>query len=400
MRILFLSTWFPFPPDNGSKIRAYQLIRALGQRHQVTVVAFNPDGLNAATVQASPGLGQVEVHPVPADPYHYVSVSQLVKFASPIPVSYWRNTTMQRSVDQLLASQAWDAIVAFQGAAAIYVQHRHDIAKILDVDTALSFQMRERYDQQTQSIRRLRTWLSWQKAQRFERQLYRRFDACTVVAAAEVDYLESLTQGVGCRVEVVRNGVDCDANRPGRYAIRPNTLIYNGAMTYSANYDAVQYFLAQIYPAIRQQLADVSFTVTGSIKGVAQSGLNLDASVRLAGYVEDIRAEVGSHAVCVIPLREGGGTRLKILEAMALGTPIISTTKGAEGLDVVHGEQLLLADEPRAFAQHAIDLLRDPARRQRLASSARRLVEQKYDWSALTQRFVGLVEETVNQRRK
>ncbi len=395
MRILFLSSWFPFPPDNGSKLRVYHLLRALAASHQVTVVAFQPDNGTHANATHN-GLNNVEVHPVYADPYRYVSLSQLIKFASPVPVSYWPNGKMRQTIDQLVASHSWDAIVAFQGVVGIYVQHLKHTPKILDVDTALSFQMRERYGQQAQRFRQFRTWLSWQKAHRFERRLFQCFDVCTIVSAAEASYIESLVHGTDCRVEVVPNGVDCETTRLGAYAVRPNTLVYNGAMTYSANYDAVQYFLAQIYPAIRQQVGGVSFSVTGSTQGVEQSGLNLDKSVHLTGYVADIRSLVGSSTVCVIPLRQGGGTRLKILEAMALGTPIVSTSKGAEGLDVEHGVHLLIADDAPSFAQQTVRLLRDPDLRQRLASNARRLVEGRYDWRPITQRFVDLVDMTIH----
>ena len=137
--------------------------------------------------------------------------------------------------------------------------------------------------------------------------------------------------------------------------------------------------------------------MTGSTKGVDRSGWQLDDSVTLSGYVDDIRSVVGSSAICVVPLRQGSGTRLKILEAMALGIPIVSTTKGAEGLGVRHGEHLLLADDAPTFAQHTTALLRDPALGQRLSAQARQLVEQHYDWSFIGQRFLKLVEDVAHR---
>jgi glycosyltransferase involved in cell wall biosynthesis len=144
----------------------------------------------------------------------------------------------------------------------------------------------------------------------------------------------------------------------------------------------------------------VSLAITGSTVGADLGGLNLDDSVHLTGYVPDVRIPVAEATVCVVPIRQGGGTRLKILEAMALGTPVVATSKGAEGLEVIDGEHLLLADTPQAFADATLRLLGDPALRARLVASARRLVEARYDWAQIGQRFVRLVEETVAGRRE
>lgn len=398
MRLLCLSTWFPYPPDNGAKIRAYYLIRALSEAHDVTLVAFRPVRMGNGHL-TEVGSNHLQVYDVPVDPFQYVGVSQLVKFASPIPVTYWPIAAMRRAVDQVSASSTWEAMVAIQGNVAPYALRFKCVPKIVDVDTALSFQMRERREHHVRLLGHVRTWLSWQKAHWYEKQLFRRFDACTIVSAAEVAYIQSLVRGTHCRVDVISNGVDCDRNRSGLFAVRPNSLIYNGALTYRANYDAVQYFLAQIYPLIRSKITEVSFTITGSTDGVDRSGLQLDDSVHLTGYVDDVRAVVGSSAVCVIPLRQGGGTRLKILEAMALGTPIVSTTKGAEGLDVEHNEHLLLADDPEIFAAYTVKLLQDTALRQRLIDNARRLVEQHYDWTSIGRQFVQVVEERVARQQ-
>ncbi|MGQ9768776.1 MAG: glycosyltransferase family 4 protein, partial [Anaerolineae bacterium] len=179
---------------------------------------------------------------------------------------------------------------------------------------------------------------------------------------------------------------------------QPNSLVFNGSLTYSANYDAMQWFLAQVWPRIRAQVPAATLTITGSTAGVNLTGLALDDHVRLTGYVEDVRLPVAEAAVAIAPIRQGGGTRLKILEAMALGTPVVATAKGAEGLDVVDGEHLLLADDPERFAASVLRLLADDALAARLAADARRLVEGRYDWEQIGRRFVNLVEDVVRQR--
>lgn len=391
MNILFLSTWFPFPPDNGSKIRVYHLLRALAERHQVSLVAFNP---NAHTGFVTPE--NVTVYPVFVDPFRYVQLPQVIKYLSPVPLVFWRSTEMAAVVKSLYNQTQWDVAVAIQAPVGRYALGC-DIPRVLDVDTALSYQLRQHYEAQTTRLGRWRAWLSWLKAYRYEGALFRRFQTCAVASSLEVPHVQAMA-GNGSNVAVIPNGVDCAHHRPGLAEVQPHTLIYNGALTYSANYDAMRTFLAEIYPRIRQELPDVSLSITGSTKGVDLSALPLDESVHLTGYVEDIRLPVAASAVCVVPLRQGGGTRLKILEAMALGTPVVATSKGAEGLEAVDGEHLLLADDPAAFAAATLRLLREPALRARLAANARRLVEARYDWSHIGASFVDLVEHACHKR--
>lgn len=392
MRILALSTWYPHPPDNGSKIRAHYLLKALHDRHDVTVAAFcPPHEVDRARQTVDPA--HLNVRPVYDDPFRHAAAPQWLKFASPIPIIYWPSRAMQSVVAELAGRGHWDVIVAIQAPVAPYVLSFKDAPKVLDIDTALSFQMLSRHA----SHGNARTWLSWQKAHVYEQRLFRQFQTCTLAADSERAYLQDLL-GQACAINVVPNGVDCAHNKPGLFAARPNSLVYNGALTYNANYDAAGYFLKDIYPLIRQHCPEVSFTITGSTKGVDRSGLQLDDSVTLSGYVDDIRSVVGGSAMCVVPLRQGSGTRLKILEAMALGVPVVSTSKGAEGLDARHGEHLLLADDAPAFAQHVLTLLNDPALGARLSAQARRLVEQRYDWSLIGQRFLGLVEDVATRR--
>ena len=397
MNLLVLSTWFPYPPDNGSKLRAYYLIKALSESHQVTVVSFcPPDTIHRPAAAPS---DRIRLYPVAADPFQHVTRPTWMKFASPRPVIYWPNGVMQQALQDVAATSTWHAVIAIQGPVAPYALRFKQLPKILDVDTALSFQMRMRHGDQADSRRNLRTWISWQKAHRYERSLFRKFQLCCVAGQMETAYMQSLVDGTQqCRVEVVANGVDCQHNQPGAAPTRSDSLIYNGALTYSANFDAVQFFLADIYPQIKREVPTVSLTVTGSTSGVDTTGMRLDNSVRLSGYVEDMRPVVGGSTICVVPIRQGSGTRLKILEAMALGTPVISTTKGAEGIEARHGEHLLLADDAASFAAGTLRLVRDAALRQRLAANARRLVEEHYDWSRLGERFTGLVEDAVQRQ--
>lgn len=387
MRVLYLSTWWPWPPNNGSRIRANYLLRALAKNHEVTLVGFNPDAPTPSTV-----LENVTTYPVPADPFRYVQLPQLVKYLSPVPLVFWRIGEMEAAMRRLPNRDHWDAVVAVQAPVGRYALRFSTVPRILDVDTSLSYQLRERYLEQKTSLGAWRSWISWYKAYLYERALFRQFQSCAVVSPLEAPSVQAMT-GQRSKVTVLPNGVDCTHHRLGLADVRPHTLIYNGALTYIANYDAMRYFLAEIYPLLKHALPDVTLSITGSTKGVALDGLRLDASVHLTGYVDDIRLPIAQSAVCVVPLRQGGGTRLKILEAMALGTPVVSTIKGAEGLDVIDNEHLLLADTPETFAAAVLRIMNDADLRERLRHNARVLVEKRYDWKMIGAQFVALVED-------
>ena len=393
MRVLVLSTWFPYPPDNGAKIRAYHLIRALSERHAVTLAAFRP----ASTAEAA-RPDRVEVIPVVDDPFRHVNKPQIVKYASPIPLAFWPSRAMRDTIRQSTASRCFDAVVAIQTPVARYAASIPDVPRVIDVDTSFSYQLKQRCVHSLGDGARLRAWISWQKTHRYERRVFRVFQSWAVVSSLEVHFVAAMVKNQGGGVEIIRNGVECERFQLGRYPVQPNALVYNGSLTYSANYDAMRFFLSEVYPRLRSQLPGVSLTITGSTAGIDRSNLQLDESIRFSGYVEDIRPVVGGSAACVVPIREGSGTRLKILEAMALGVPVISTSKGAEGLDVVDHQHLLLADSPDEFVTKTKAVLQDAALRERLILAARQLVKRHYDWPSIGQQFVELVESTVDRR--
>ena len=400
MRILFLSTWFPSPPDNGSKLRVYNLLRALAQRNQVTLLSF---AFDTARPDAPGELADWchEIHVVAADPFAVNQTGTLRTFLSSRPVASRPLPSMSQQVAGVLSGQVFDAVISSTDVMVDYALHAPPgPVRILEEHNNMTRWAWERFEEAGGAVQRTRRWLSWQKSRQYEARTYSGFDLITMVS--EVDRRATLNTlgNRGPRVEVVPNGVDSTYNCPDLDAPLPNTLVYNGSLAYGANYDAVRWFLAEAYPRLKAHVPDVTLAVTGSIKGVDLAGLALDDTVRLTGYVDDVRIPVSQATVCIVPIRQGGGTRLKILEAMALGTPVVATSKGAEGLDVVDGEHLLLADAPELFSVRTAELLSNPDLRHRLAANARRLVEAHYDWQAIGQHFVDLVEETVAAHRR
>ncbi len=400
MNILFLSTWFPHPADNGSKIRVYYLLRALGIRHKVTLLSFAFDTANPNNAEKLFDFCE-NLKTVQRNPFERGLLANTFRFFSPVPIVTLPVPEMAQAVRSVLTEIPFDVVIASNEVTATYAQlMRHTIPKVLEEHNSLTCWMWERYEGEDPSVQRLRNWISWQKTRYYEARLFRGFDLVTMVSKRDREISLSTLPGYQGWVEVVPNGVDCQHNSFGLTQPAPKTLIFNGALTYYANYDAMQHFLEEVYPQIKRSVPEVSLTITGSTSGIDISNLRFDESTHLSGYVHDIRPLVAGAWVCVVPIRQGGGTRLKILEAMALGTPVVATSKGAEGLDLTPDRHILIADQPAEFAAQVVRLLGDHALRHHLATNARHLVEERYDWLRIGERFVELIEEVISSHNQ
>jgi glycosyltransferase involved in cell wall biosynthesis len=296
-------------------------------------------------------------------------------------------------VQELHAAQAFDIVIAGIFVMAPYALALPGVTHVLEEHNSHSRWMYERYLAQTSAVGRLRCLVSWRKAVYYESRVFSQFDLVTMVSEMDAEVSRALLPSGKPPVKVFPNGVDCNELRPGRRQPDPDRLIFSGSLTYNVNYDAMVYFLTEVFDRIRVQWPAAQLHITGSTKGVDLSRLPLNSAVTLTGFVEDIHAEIASAAVSIVPVLSGGGTRLKVLEAMALGTPVVSTTKGAEGIDAIHGEHLLLADDPDSFAAASLAVLSDPEVRQRLIRNAWRLVEERYDWTKIGREFASAVTE-------
>jgi glycosyltransferase involved in cell wall biosynthesis len=287
-----------------------------------------------------------------------------------------------------------DAAIALQLNAASYLQEWSDIPRVFEEAEVTVF--RERCVAEPHVFSRWRHRLTWWKFQGFVRGLVNTFDRTTVVSERERDQLRA----IGCdvaRVAIVPNGAEVSDGR--RRAGQCSRLIYPGSVVYSANLDAVRYFIRNVFPLVRRSCPDASFYVTGSTDGVDIRDLaNIDR-VTFTGNLASVDSLIAESAVCVVPLRIGGGTRLKILQAMALGTPVVSTSKGVEGLDVEPEQHLLVADDASAFADRVVRVIRDSSLADRLAENGRRLVNQRYAWERIGDALESVLQHAVFAHR-
>ncbi|MBZ0288361.1 MAG: glycosyltransferase family 4 protein, partial [Anaerolineae bacterium] len=334
MRVLFISWWWPYPADNGAKIRIYNLLQHLSRAHQVTLLSF-AEAHEATTAQIDhlrSFCTHVESFAKPQ--YNPGTVRATLGYLSPWPRSLIDvySPIMAKRVETLAHQGVVDVIVGSEFQTMRYLELAPEIPAVLEELEVTLFHNRVQQAAGTSS--RFRAQLTLTKMENAVRTLLKRGVAMTVVSEAERDYIRRL--GIeGSRIEVIPNGVDTNANQPDPAVTPlPNSLIYTGAVTYDANYDAVSYFIRGILPLVRVRIPDAQLTVTGGTGEVDVRDLAAQPGVTFTGYLPSVADEVRKSWALVVPLQKGGGTRLKVLEALALGTPVISTRKGIEGLDV------------------------------------------------------------------
>ncbi|MBL8120140.1 MAG: glycosyltransferase [Anaerolineae bacterium] len=392
MQIVFISWWWPYPASNGAKIRIYNLVRHLASRHQVTLLSFAEADEATAEQVAHLRAFCARVEVVRKPMYNPGAVKALMGYLSSWPRSLVDvySEEMDALVRRVAAETPIDVLIASEFQTMRYLELLPDVPVILEEFEITSFHDAVRRSAGTTAA--LRTQMTLSKMQNAVRRLVNQGAAVTVVSETEAEYVRRAA-GADAMVRVVPNGVDTTVHQPNsRIQPQAQTLIYSGAVTYSANYDAVAYFIREVWPLVRARYPEARFTVTGGTGSVDVSDLAVVPGVTFSGYLPSVAEVVQGQWAVVTPLREGGGTRLKILEAMALGTPVVSTSKGAEGLAVVAGEHLLVADDAEGLAAAISRLFEDEGLRQRLANNGRALVAREYDWNVIAGRLLELVE--------
>jgi sugar transferase (PEP-CTERM/EpsH1 system associated) len=400
MRILWVTSYAPWPPDFGGARRTYHLIeQAARAGHAIHLLAFgDADPQRQAAARAALGrlCAAVELIVDPAalpaalgdgDPAAVARKrrGQLRSLLSPRPYQYYahRSAAMQARLDAL-AREPWD-LVQVEFSQMGYYRLPAGVPAVLDLhNVEYEVLVRAAGARGVGATRRLYNQAEALKFRRDEPRLWRRFTALLTTSAR--DRRQVLAHAPHLPVTVVPNGVDTAFFHPAPPDHPPATaptVVFTGMMAYYPNQDGVLYFAEQIWPLVRQAIPAARLLVVGTdppaaIRALAEG----DRGITVTGAVPDVRPYVWDAAVCVVPLRMGGGTRLKIVEALAMEKAVVSTTVGCEGIDVTPDQTLAVADTPAAFAAATVALLRDPARRAALGVAGRALAVARYDWSA------------------
>jgi len=385
-RLLFLSRWFPYPPDNGAKQRIYHLLKELSTVFDISLITFFEE------VGAAPedwfSLREI-CQDVILVPYPYDRPSRLASLRGflarePRWVVERDSPEMRQAISKITAAQRFDLVLASQIDMAPYALAVNGCPRILE-ELEVSV-LSESPGRETLPWMKLRRKMMVKKLRRYLAGLAPSFSLITTVSQNERDQIRKLVEDT-VDIQVIPNGVDLRHNLTWFGEPVPDTMLYSGSLTYQANLDAMRYFVADIFDLIHAQRPTARLKITGKTHGVNLQPFTRNSSVRFTGYLPDIRPEVAQSWVSIVPLRVGGGTRLKILESLALGTPVISTSKGAEGLDLKPGHEILIADQPHEFARAVVQILDSPELRSELSRNGRQAVIDRYGWEPIGSRL-------------
>ena len=401
MKILFLQKRPLFPADMGGKIRTLNVLRYLAAWHEVTYLC-NVQAGEEPGVQEMRDIGlRVETVPWVETPRStlkfYGELAANLFSPNPYNVDKDYDPQLRRRAEELLAGDKYDLVVCDFVQMARNAIGLPAAAKVL-FEHNVEAQIFERHAQQDDGwLRRKYMGLQWRKMRRFEGEAGQQFDA--VVAVSHQDKETYIRDYNWDHVQVIDTAVDLDFFQPDPTAEQPQRIVFVGSMDWLPNQDGVRHFVEQVWPLIRERCPETEFRVVGRNPTPMVEQLGRAPGVEIMGTVPDIRPFLAESALAVVPLLVGGGTRLKIFEAMAMQKAVVSTPLGAEGLEVTSGDDVQLANAGPDFANAVVELLLDADKRHKMAAAARQLVEENYSAETVARQFEAICRQAVDTQK-
>ncbi len=394
MRILFLTPQLPYPPRQGTTLRNYHLIEGLAERHAISLLSFQEPGqspLDDTGAREWRPLGtlcqRVVTVPITARGAMQRALG-MVRTSQPDMAMRLCSRPYAARLEHWLSEEAFDVVHIEGIEMAPYLSiveraHRRPLT-IYDAHNAEYVLQRRAFEIDSRIPSRWHaaaySYVQWRRLRRFEAEVCRRSDRVVAVSATDRAALESLVPGLGACV--VPNCIDTQAYAgfSAGAEVPAFTLLFSGKMDFRPNVDAALWFAREIWPRVKAQNPTATWGIVGKSPHRRLGPLRDDPSITLLGEVPDVVPFLRAAGIYVIPLRMGGGTRFKLLEAMAAGVPVVSTTVGAEGVPARTERELLVADEPDRFADAVLRLLHDRSLQERLTAAALSLVRERFDW--------------------
>ncbi len=382
MKILMITPYFPWPVRGGASMRIFNIVKKLSQKgYKIVLLAGRKKNQSISEREMSKYCEKIYFYSLPSFNRFFSLFFSLFSFL-PYPAFEYQSKDFLKKIFHLLENEPFDLIwINFLFMSNFLLKINIKTPVVLDQFEADEI-LWERYIREGSIFQKFFAFLNLKKIQFLQKRIFKKVNALFCVSKKEAEFMKSRTPK-NTRVWVVPNGVDTEFFQFKR-AKRSNPIIlFLGAMCVRRNIDAVIWFIKKIFPKIKKAIPEVQFQIVGHRPGKEISVLNKISGIKVIGTVEDVRPYYEKAKVYVAPFRFGEGTRLKILEAMATGVPIVSTKEGCQGIDVVDGEHLLIAKNKNEFGEKVIELLSSPQKSKVLAESARKLVEEKYSWKKI-----------------
>lgn len=390
-RVLFITARPPYPLNDGWKIRTFNLIKGMAAKglavDLLTFFTASDDLTDHAELKALCG----EVHYVRRKKsYAATDLLKGLVTSVPFPVLNYRETSMSLKASELLADGRYRFVQAEDAVMFQYIPERCGAKKILDMHNIESELMLRYAMNETNLFKKMYALETRRKLKKYEIMVSKNADAVFVCSEDDKKLLAAF--GIAEeKIHVIPNGVDCEYFHPQEAPEMESSLVFTGTMDYHANVSGIVYFVKEVFPLIIEQMGDAKLYIVG--KNPAPKVQQLAGSnIVVTGAVDDIRKYIAAAKIVVVPLLVGGGTRLKILEAMSMSKAIVSTSLGSEGIDVMAGDNIAIADDAKKFADDSVRLLRDTEARNKMGKSAFEFVRSRYDWACVTDIMSGVYE--------
>lgn len=405
MNLLWISQNIPYPPKTGVLQRNYNLLREASRHANVYLLAiFKRDilpgeyNLDEARHELGKLCHRIEVVHLPIESVrallYWKALSSLFT-KDPLSVNWVKSAGMRKKLLELMNGAKIDLVHFDTISLAAYRQDVGNTPKILNHHNIESHLLKRRTHFEKNPLKRLYYALEGEKLEKYERAACAEFDTNFTVSALDRERLLELVPGA--RGDVIANGVDIEYFKPGEQPTTPGNILMASGMNWFPNRDAVLYMGNEIWPLLTEQMPDLSWTVVGA--SPPQQVLDLaktDNRVKVTGFVNDVRPYLAEAEIYLCPMRDGGGTRVKILDALAMGKAIVATSMGCEGIDVTPGKNVLIANTPQEFVEQIKRLHTDPALRQSLGQEARKLAIDCYSWPVIGRKLSAVYQRLLN----
>jgi glycosyltransferase involved in cell wall biosynthesis len=382
MRILLLTPTLPYPLDTGGRIVVFNTIKRLSKNHEIFLVSLVQERQRKHVSVLRDYCVKVET--VKKD-ISFTGKGLLLNLFSSIPYSAARyhSPEMGRKIEQIASEHKFDLAQIEHLHMAQYARHIRGVPIILRQHNVESVMMRRYYRYASSLPQRIYAYLQYRKLLRYERHMCLRSDVVVALSRADQAFIKKLSPKI--KTEVVSCGVDFEHFKFSTSPRESNLIVYVGGLSFPPVFESVLHFLKKTWPKIKRTHPHVKLHILGSCPRDKLRRMGNIHDVVFEGYVEDIRSRMAAATLAIVPHRIASGIRLKILESMAVGLPMVTTSIGCEGIDVTDGEHILVADDPDTFAHKVTRLLNDQCMRQIIARKGHQMVKQNYTWEVVEQ---------------